>query len=89
MRWWCVMSNTVCMHGRDTGQPWGACSCTAVECHCPERIEMLRAKVLRDAVDYHTRLASVDDPYARGYVLVRSKFCNHEECSYYSEKPPK
>lgn len=73
-----------CIYARDTGNPWGACECTAVECHCTERLDQLRGKVLRDTVDYHTRFGRADDPYGLGYLLVRSKFCNSEKCSFHT-----
>lgn len=75
-----------CVFGTDTGEKWGACSCTAIECRCAERIEQLQARVIRDKVDYHTRLARSDDPYALGYVLVRSRYCTPEKCSYHTPK---
>ena len=78
-----------CVYGRDSGKTWGNCKCRAIECRCPERLAQLRAKVIRDAVDFHTRLARAEDPYSLGYVLVREKWCDPKTCSYYSEKPPK
>lgn len=78
-----------CIHGKDSGQKWGLCKCKAIECHCAERIDSLRKKLLTDPVDYHTKLTRPDDPYSAGYVLVREKWCDPKTCSYYSEKPPK
>ena len=74
-----------CIHGTDTGKKWGACNCTAVECRCTERLDALRARYLRDKVDYHTRYARAEDPFGLGFVLVRSKFCSPESCSYFTK----
>lgn len=75
-----------CRHGKDTGRKWAHCDCHAIECRCPERLAQLRAKVIRDAVDFHTLLARAEDPYSVGYVLVREKWCTEGQCSYYIDK---
>ena len=75
-----------CIHGKDTGRKWAHCDCHAIECRCPERLAQLRAKVIRDAVDFHTLLARAEDPYSVGFVLVREKWCTEGQCSYYIDK---
>lgn len=75
-----------CVHGRDSGKTWGNCKCRAIECHCKDRLDMLRQRVLKDAVDYHTQLARPNDPYSIGYVLVRERWCAAGQCSYYIDK---
>lgn len=79
-----------CIYARDTGNPWGLCQCTAVECRSGSRIAHVYNHVITSPVDYHTRYPTNynknnDTPPA--YVLVRSKFCCREKCSYYRAEP--
>jgi len=77
-----------CKHGTDTGERWHGCPCSRVICRCEARINQLREKVMRDAVDLHTEKEPGGDPYKGGYVYVRSRFCTPKTCSYFENLPP-